>query len=153
MDLHAGQIQGFFTIPVDHMTAMPMLTQWFTDQYEASDLVVVSPDAGRAKAWIMVPQTGPTIYEFTMRYEGGGEDGHGGAGIHILADAKTGATEFTLDVGPGAIAAIEYSPDGRWLAFSMLVRAALGVGSGLDPLLFWKKYLQFQKTGGSGRWH
>ena len=50
MDLHAGQIQGFFTIPVDHMTAMPMLTQWFTDQYRAEDLVVVSPDAGRAKA-------------------------------------------------------------------------------------------------------
>jgi ribose-phosphate pyrophosphokinase len=50
MDLHAGQIQGFFTIPVDHMTAMPMLTQWFSDQYRAEDLVVVSPDAGRAKA-------------------------------------------------------------------------------------------------------
>jgi ribose-phosphate pyrophosphokinase len=37
-------------VPVDHMTAMPMLTQWFTDQYRAEDLVVVSPDAGRAKA-------------------------------------------------------------------------------------------------------
>ena len=32
MDLHAGQVQGFFNVPVDHMTAMPMLTQWFTDQ-------------------------------------------------------------------------------------------------------------------------
>ncbi|MDQ2621965.1 MAG: ribose-phosphate pyrophosphokinase [Actinomycetota bacterium] len=50
MDLHAGQIQGFFTIPVDHMTANPMLTQYFSDQYDAKDLVVVSPDAGRAKA-------------------------------------------------------------------------------------------------------
>lgn len=50
VDLHAGQIQGFFTIPVDHMTATPMLTQYFSDQYEAEDLVVVSPDAGRAKA-------------------------------------------------------------------------------------------------------
>jgi len=50
MDLHAGQVQGFFHVPVDHMTAMPMLTQWFTDQYRAEDLVVVSPDAGRAKA-------------------------------------------------------------------------------------------------------
>ncbi|MCB0831177.1 MAG: ribose-phosphate pyrophosphokinase [Solirubrobacterales bacterium] len=50
MDLHAGQIQGFFTIPVDHMTAQPMLTQWFTDQYDPSELVIVSPDAGRAKA-------------------------------------------------------------------------------------------------------
>lgn len=45
--------------------------------------------AGRAKAWMMIPQSGPMIYEFTMRYEGGGEDGHGGAGIHILADSKT----------------------------------------------------------------
>ncbi|MCB0857841.1 MAG: ribose-phosphate pyrophosphokinase [Solirubrobacterales bacterium] len=50
MDLHAGQIQGFFTIPVDHMTAQPMLTQWFADQYEPEELVIVSPDAGRAKA-------------------------------------------------------------------------------------------------------
>lgn len=50
MDLHAGQIQGFFTIPVDHMTATPMLTQYFIDQYDPAELVVVSPDAGRAKA-------------------------------------------------------------------------------------------------------
>jgi ribose-phosphate pyrophosphokinase len=48
MDLHAGQVQGFFTVPVDHMTAMPMLTQWFMDQ-PFDDLVVVSPDAGRVK--------------------------------------------------------------------------------------------------------
>jgi ribose-phosphate pyrophosphokinase len=48
MDLHAGQVQGFFTVPVDHMTAMPMLTQWFMDQ-PFEDLVVVSPDAGRVK--------------------------------------------------------------------------------------------------------
>ena len=33
MDLHAGQVQGFFHVPVDHMTAMPMLTQWFADQH------------------------------------------------------------------------------------------------------------------------
>ena len=31
MDLHAGQVQGFFTIPVDHMTALMMLTQYFDD--------------------------------------------------------------------------------------------------------------------------
>ncbi|HEX2371411.1 MAG TPA: ribose-phosphate pyrophosphokinase [Solirubrobacterales bacterium] len=49
MDLHAGQVQGFFTVPVDHMTAMPMLTQWFLDQPFGQDLVVVSPDAGRVK--------------------------------------------------------------------------------------------------------
>jgi len=49
MDLHAGQVQGFFHVPVDHMTAMPMLTQWFIDQQLAEDLVIVSPDAGRVK--------------------------------------------------------------------------------------------------------
>ena len=49
MDLHAGQVQGFFHVPVDHMTAMPMLTQWFMDQAFTEELVIVSPDAGRVK--------------------------------------------------------------------------------------------------------
>jgi len=49
MDLHAGQVQGFFHVPVDHMTAMPQLTQWFQDQGLTDDLVIVSPDAGRVK--------------------------------------------------------------------------------------------------------
>jgi ribose-phosphate pyrophosphokinase len=48
MDLHAGQIQGFFQKPVDHMTALFMLTQYFED-LGLSDLVVVAPDAGRVK--------------------------------------------------------------------------------------------------------
>ncbi len=48
MDLHAGQIQGFFQNPVDHMTALFMLTQYFVD-LGLPDLVVVAPDAGRVK--------------------------------------------------------------------------------------------------------
>ena len=48
MDLHAGQVQGFFSIPVDHMTALMMLAQHFND-LNLQDLVVVSPDAGRVK--------------------------------------------------------------------------------------------------------
>jgi ribose-phosphate pyrophosphokinase len=48
MDLHAGQIQGFFQKPVDHMTALFMLTQYFGD-LGLHDLVVVAPDAGRVK--------------------------------------------------------------------------------------------------------
>ncbi|HEV7943801.1 MAG TPA: ribose-phosphate pyrophosphokinase [Solirubrobacteraceae bacterium] len=48
MDLHAGQIQGFFSKPVDHMTALFMLTRYFAD-LGLSDLVVVAPDAGRVK--------------------------------------------------------------------------------------------------------
>ncbi|HET7648018.1 MAG TPA: ribose-phosphate pyrophosphokinase [Gaiellaceae bacterium] len=50
MDLHAGQIQGFFTIPVDHMTAMPLFARHFRDLGLTGEGVVsVSPDAGRAK--------------------------------------------------------------------------------------------------------
>jgi ribose-phosphate pyrophosphokinase len=50
MDLHAGQIQGFFTIPVDHMTALPLMARYFRDLgLTGPDVVSVSPDAGRAK--------------------------------------------------------------------------------------------------------
>ena len=48
MDLHQGQIQGFFQKPCDHMTALFMLTQYFAD-LALEDLVVVAPDAGRVK--------------------------------------------------------------------------------------------------------
>jgi ribose-phosphate pyrophosphokinase len=48
MDLHAGQVQGFFSKPLDHMTALFMLTQYFADQ-QLEDLVVVSADEGRVK--------------------------------------------------------------------------------------------------------
>jgi ribose-phosphate pyrophosphokinase len=50
MDLHAGQIQGFFTIPVDHMTAVPLFARHFRDLgLTGEGIVSVSPDAGRAR--------------------------------------------------------------------------------------------------------
>jgi len=50
MDLHAGQIQGFFTIPVDHMTALQLFATHFRDLGLTGEGVVsVAPDAGRAK--------------------------------------------------------------------------------------------------------
>lgn len=48
VDLHSGQTQGFFEGPVDHLTAMPILVQWITDNLP-EDTVIVSPDAGRVK--------------------------------------------------------------------------------------------------------
>ena len=45
VDLHAGQIQGFFDIPVDHLAAAPVLANYFREQ-NIEDLVVVSPDLG-----------------------------------------------------------------------------------------------------------
>jgi ribose-phosphate pyrophosphokinase len=50
MDLHAGQIQGFFSIPVDHMVALPLFAQHLRDQgLVGQGVVSVAPDAGRAK--------------------------------------------------------------------------------------------------------
>lgn len=45
MDLHAGQIQGFFNIPLDHLIAMPILSDYFLGK-GLQDIVVVSPDLG-----------------------------------------------------------------------------------------------------------
>jgi ribose-phosphate pyrophosphokinase len=57
MDLHAGQIQGFFGIPVDHMTALPIFSQHFRDLGLTGDRVVsVAPDAGRAKMGVKFAQ-------------------------------------------------------------------------------------------------
>ncbi len=53
LDLHAGQIQGFFDIPVDHLYSTPVLVKYFKKK-NISDVVVVSPDAGgveRARAF------------------------------------------------------------------------------------------------------
>lgn len=54
LDLHAAQIQGFFDIPVDHLFAAPVMVEHFDGRYNASELIVVSPDAGgveRARAF------------------------------------------------------------------------------------------------------
>jgi ribose-phosphate pyrophosphokinase len=50
VDLHSGQIQGFFDFPVDHLTALPLLAEYFQQELRVSnDVVVVAPDAGRVK--------------------------------------------------------------------------------------------------------
>ncbi len=81
MDLHAGQIQGFFDIPFDHLYAMPVMLQDIKERFglgtvEAKDVVVVAPDAGgveRARAYakrlmcslaiIDKRRTGPNVAE------------------------------------------------------------------------------------------
>ncbi|MBI2895601.1 MAG: ribose-phosphate pyrophosphokinase [Deltaproteobacteria bacterium] len=54
MDLHAGQIQGFFNIPFDHLFALPVFLDYLRTRFPGNDTVVVSPDAGgveRARAY------------------------------------------------------------------------------------------------------
>lgn len=69
MDLHAGQIQGFFDIPVDHLLALPVFLQDLKQQFQnisPNDIVVVSPDAGgveRARAYAKHLQTSLAIVD------------------------------------------------------------------------------------------
>jgi ribose-phosphate pyrophosphokinase len=51
VDLHTGQIQGYFDAPFDHLTALPLLCSYLKDQLglHGDDVVVVAPDAGRIK--------------------------------------------------------------------------------------------------------
>ena len=53
MDLHSGQIQGFFNIPVDNVYATPVLLEYLKKQFNHNEVTIVSPDAGgveRARA-------------------------------------------------------------------------------------------------------
>jgi ribose-phosphate pyrophosphokinase len=49
VDLHSGQIQGFFNGPVDHLTAVPLLTSYLREHAPSGDFVMVAPDTGRTK--------------------------------------------------------------------------------------------------------
>jgi ribose-phosphate pyrophosphokinase len=54
MDLHAGQIQGFFNVPFDHLFALPVMIEYIRERFHGEKLVIVSPDAGgveRARAY------------------------------------------------------------------------------------------------------
>ena len=49
VDLHAAQIQGFFDGPVDHLWALPVLSNYVEESYDTAEMTVVSPDAGRVR--------------------------------------------------------------------------------------------------------
>ena len=75
-DLHSGQIQGFFDIPVDHLTGMNLLADYFkdflADELKARDVVVVSPDVGgvaRARKFAVKLDTDIAIVDKRRSYD------------------------------------------------------------------------------------
>jgi ribose-phosphate pyrophosphokinase len=97
MDLHAGQVQGFFNIPVDHMTAVPMLCDHFRERVYGGDirenLVVVSPDAGRAKlANHFAEKLGATLAVLTKQ-----RPNHNEAEVTLLIGDVRGRTALLID--------------------------------------------------------
>jgi ribose-phosphate pyrophosphokinase len=82
VDLHVGQIQGFFNIPVDHLFAAPVLLRYFQDR-QWEEAVVVSPDAGgveRARAF--AKRLGTSLAFIDKRRTGGNET----KVMHIVGD-------------------------------------------------------------------
>ena len=62
IDLHAGQIQGFFSVPVDNLFASPIIFQYLKDKFAGKEVVIVSPDAGGVeRARSMAKRLGATI--------------------------------------------------------------------------------------------
>ena len=91
MDLHAGQIQGFFNIPVDHLYAAPVLLEHIREQFE--DVIMVSPDAGgveRTRAFAKRLNAGLAIIDKRRDKPNECE------AMHVIGDVK-GKTAILLD--------------------------------------------------------
>ncbi len=119
MDLHAGQIQGFFNIPVDHLYAAPVLLE-YVEKRGSHDLVVVSPDAGgveRARAFAKRLQVNLAIID--KRREGPNES----QVMHIIGEVS-GRDALLLDdmidtagtITQGAAACMKYGARRVWTA-------------------------------------
>jgi ribose-phosphate pyrophosphokinase len=84
MDLHAGAIQGFFNIPVDHLTAIPVFSNYFKDK-GLENLVFVSPDEGRAKHVRQVSSRVGAPLAVGYKYH---PDHHVSSVTHLAGDVK-----------------------------------------------------------------
>jgi ribose-phosphate pyrophosphokinase len=93
VDLHAGQIQGFFDIPVDNLFATPVLLEEIRRRFQDNHLVVVSPDAGgveRARAFAKRLSAGLAIIDKRR------EKANVSEVMHIIGDVE-GADTILLD--------------------------------------------------------
>ncbi len=91
MDLHAGQIQGFFNIPVDHLYAAPVILDYIKDKFK--NVIMVSPDAGgveRTRAFAKRLNTGLAIIDKRRDKPNECE------AMHVIGDVK-GKTAILLD--------------------------------------------------------
>lgn len=85
VDLHAGQIQGFFNIPVDNLFAIPVMLPYMKAKFKSDDLVVVSPDAGgveRARAFAKRLDAGLAIIDKRR------EKANVSEVMHVIGDVK-----------------------------------------------------------------
>tara|TARA_R110000824_G_scaffold390760_8_gene587746 strand:- start:3901 stop:4833 length:933 start_codon:yes stop_codon:yes gene_type:complete len=95
LDLHAGQIQGFFDIPTDNLFGAPVLTQDIQQHYNGEDLMIISPDVGgvvRARA--IAKRIGADLAIVDKRRERAGES----EVMNIIGDVKGRACILVDDI-------------------------------------------------------
>ena len=107
VDLHAGQIQGFFNIPVDELTALPILVEYFRDK-ALEDMVVVAVDIGISKrARDVAERLNVPLAIIEKRREG---DSATAQSLNVIGEVG-GATVLTfddeIDTGGSMLAAVE----------------------------------------------
>lgn len=108
IDLHQGQIQGFFDMPVDHLTALPILADYFkAKNLDPSKLCIVSPDVGRAKAAKKLSD----MMHADLAIMHKGRPGHNKAEITALIGDVAGKiciiNDDMIDTGGSIVAAVE----------------------------------------------
>lgn len=108
IDLHQGQIQGFFDIPVDHLTALPILADYFkAKNLDSTKLCVVSPDVGRAKAAKKLSD----MLDADLAIMHKGRPGHNKAEITALIGDVKGKicilNDDMIDTGGSVVAAVD----------------------------------------------
>lgn len=108
IDLHQGQIQGFFNIPVDHLTALAIMCDYFkSKELDQSKLCVVSPDVGRAKAAKKLSD----MLDADLAIMHKGRPGHNKAEITALIGDVAGKicilNDDMIDTGGSVVAAVD----------------------------------------------
>ena len=108
IDLHQGQIQGFFDIPVNHLTALPILVDYFEKKnFDKKSTCVVSPDLGRAKA----AKKFADMMEVDLAIMHKGRPKHNQAEITALIGDVKGKTcilnDDMIDTGGSVVAAVD----------------------------------------------
>ena len=108
IDLHQGQIQGFFDIPVENLTALPIMADYFKSKnLDQSKLCVVSPDVGRAKAAKKLSD----MMEADLAIMHKGRPGHNNAEITaLIGDVKDKIcilNDDMIDTGGSVVAAVQ----------------------------------------------
>ena len=136
MDLHAGQIQGFFNIPVDELTALPLLSKYLlSGRDDSQDYVVVAPDEGTVKrARNLAYELDAPLAIIEKRRVGNDEKVEARNVIGEVSGKNAILVDDEIDTGGSMVAAIEVLRSHGIADVSSMVTHPVLSGNALDRL-------------------